>query len=88
MRHRLQRVVCCFAGHSPSLQVLGISTVVGNQTVEKVTNNALRMLRAAGLEHIGEGHQGSGLGGGGYIWVRRQPGTHLGPGDALQLPNV
>eukprot|EP00873_Tetraselmis_striata_P000181 jgi/Tetstr1/420445/TSEL_011558.t1 len=40
------------AGHSPSLQVLGISTVVGNQTVEKVTNNALRMLRAAGLEHI------------------------------------
>lgn len=42
------------AGHSPRTDLLGISTVAGNQTVEKVTNNALRVLQAAGLDSIGE----------------------------------
>ncbi|KAI3436772.1 hypothetical protein D9Q98_006184 [Chlorella vulgaris] len=40
------------AGHSPGLTLLGVSTVAGNQTVEKVTANALSVLAAAGLQHI------------------------------------
>jgi inosine-uridine nucleoside N-ribohydrolase len=40
------------AGHSPALHLLGVSTVAGNQTVEKVTDNALRVLAAAGLQHV------------------------------------
>lgn len=40
------------AGHNPKLQLIGISTVCGNQTVEKTTINALRMLSISGLEHI------------------------------------
>ena len=40
------------AGHSPALELLGVSTVAGNQTVEKVTDNALRVLAAAGLPHV------------------------------------
>ncbi|KAI7845743.1 hypothetical protein COHA_000659 [Chlorella ohadii] len=39
-------------GHSPALALLGVSTVAGNQTVEKVTDNALRVLAAAGLPHV------------------------------------
>jgi len=35
---------------SPELQLLGVSTVAGNQTVEKTTANALRV-----LEHLGRG---------------------------------
>lgn len=42
------------AGHNPRTELLGISTVAGNQTVEKVTNNALCVLQAAGLDSIGE----------------------------------
>jgi inosine-uridine nucleoside N-ribohydrolase len=37
------------AGH---LDVLGITTVGGNQTLEKVTNNTLKILECAGLTHI------------------------------------
>ena len=40
------------AGHSPALELLGVSTVAGNQTIEKVTDNALRVLAAAGLQHV------------------------------------
>ncbi len=40
-------------GFSRQLQLLGISTVVANQTVDKVTDNALRICEAAGLAHIG-----------------------------------
>ncbi|PRW32902.1 N-D-ribosylpurine ribohydrolase [Chlorella sorokiniana] len=40
------------AGHSPALDLLGVSTVAGNETVEKVTDNALRVLAAAGQPHI------------------------------------
>jgi inosine-uridine nucleoside N-ribohydrolase len=37
------------AGHSERLNLLGVSTVAGNQTLELVTENALRVLHAAGL---------------------------------------
>ena len=40
------------AGHSSKLRLLGISTVAGNQTVDKVTLNALGVVEAAGLQHI------------------------------------
>eukprot|EP00007_Cunea_sp_BSH-02190019_P008736 CAMPEP_0174231900 /NCGR_PEP_ID=MMETSP0417-20130205/2314_1 /TAXON_ID=242541 /ORGANISM="Mayorella sp, Strain BSH-02190019" /LENGTH=349 /DNA_ID=CAMNT_0015309863 /DNA_START=63 /DNA_END=1109 /DNA_ORIENTATION=+ len=40
------------AGHHPRLEVLGISTVFGNQSVEKTTLNALKVLQVGGLEHI------------------------------------
>ena len=39
-------------GHNSKLRLLGISTVAGNQTVEKVTVNALGVVDAAGLHHI------------------------------------
>lgn len=42
------------AGHNSKLRLLGISTVAGNQTVEKVTVNALGVVDAAGLQHISE----------------------------------
>ena len=41
------------AGHHSGLKLLGLSTVAGNQTVEKVTANALGVLSAAGLSSIG-----------------------------------
>ena len=40
------------AGYSPNLEVLGISTVAGNQTVLKTTQNALKILSVSGLSHI------------------------------------
>jgi len=40
------------AGHNPKLRLLGISTIMGNQTVEKTTDNALRVIELAGLRHI------------------------------------
>jgi inosine-uridine nucleoside N-ribohydrolase len=40
------------AGHHPSLRLLGISTVAGNQTVEKTTENALRVCEISGMEDI------------------------------------
>eukprot|EP00887_Chlorella_sp_A99_P001134 scaffold14.g1134.t1 len=40
------------AGHHPGLDLLGISTMSCNQTVEKTTENALRVLYAAGLSHV------------------------------------
>jgi hypothetical protein len=42
------------AGHNKRVQLIGISTVAGNQTVEKVTENALAVLAAAGLHSIGK----------------------------------
>lgn len=55
------------AGHHPKLELLGISvrvlvcagklttvqTVMGNQTVDKTTQNALKVTAVSGLEHIG-----------------------------------
>ncbi|GAM26742.1 hypothetical protein SAMD00019534_099170 [Acytostelium subglobosum LB1] len=40
------------AGHSQSLTLLGISTVAGNQTLEKTTINALKVCKISGLESI------------------------------------
>eukprot|EP00898_Chlorokybus_atmophyticus_P004238 jgi/Chlat1/4815/Chrsp31S04863 len=40
------------AGHNRALRLLGISTVHGNQSVEKTTVNAQKVLRMAGLDHI------------------------------------
>ncbi|CAL5224804.1 g7549 [Coccomyxa viridis] len=40
------------AGYDSRLRLLGVSTVAGNQTVEKVTLNALGLLTAAGLHSI------------------------------------
>ncbi|KAI8466212.1 MAG: putative tRNA synthetase [Monoraphidium minutum] len=41
------------AAYDPRLQLLGISTVAGNQSVEKVTRNALDILEFAGVEGVG-----------------------------------
>jgi inosine-uridine nucleoside N-ribohydrolase len=40
------------AGHNKNLNLLGISTIMGNQTVEKTTDNALKVLKLSGLDHI------------------------------------
>jgi inosine-uridine nucleoside N-ribohydrolase len=37
---------------SPELELLGVSTVHGNQTLEKTTANALRVLEFAGFGHV------------------------------------
>lgn len=39
-------------GHNSRLRLLGISTVAGNQTVDKVTINALGVTDAAGLQRV------------------------------------
>lgn len=40
------------AGHNENIHLLGISTVCGNQTVEKTTLNALRTLELAGIPNV------------------------------------
>lgn len=40
------------AATSPSLKLLGISSVAGNQEVSKTTANAARVLQAAGVENV------------------------------------
>lgn len=40
------------AAHSPELHLLGVSTVHGNQKVEKVTHNALKVLHLCGRSDI------------------------------------
>ena len=40
------------AGHSKKINLLGISTVAGNQTVERTTLNALRISSISGMEDI------------------------------------
>ena len=40
------------AAFTPSIQLLGISTVYGNQTVEKTTENALKTLAISGIKDI------------------------------------
>src|SRR5207237_5940237 len=37
---------------SPEVELLGVTTVAGNQTVEKTTANAIRVLELAGREDI------------------------------------
>uniref|UniRef100_A0A7R9YS21 Inosine/uridine-preferring nucleoside hydrolase domain-containing protein n=1 Tax=Chlamydomonas euryale TaxID=1486919 RepID=A0A7R9YS21_9CHLO len=45
-------IAIILAGHSPNVELLGISTVAGNQTVTKCTRNALDVLSAASLTGI------------------------------------
>eukprot|EP00201_Polytomella_parva_P020581 CAMPEP_0175044782 /NCGR_PEP_ID=MMETSP0052_2-20121109/4021_1 /TAXON_ID=51329 ORGANISM="Polytomella parva, Strain SAG 63-3" /NCGR_SAMPLE_ID=MMETSP0052_2 /ASSEMBLY_ACC=CAM_ASM_000194 /LENGTH=300 /DNA_ID=CAMNT_0016308165 /DNA_START=103 /DNA_END=1002 /DNA_ORIENTATION=- len=40
------------AGYNPSLKLLGVSTIGGNQMLSKVTQNALDVLDSIGLSHI------------------------------------
>ena len=40
------------AGHNEKIKLIGISTVCGNQTVEKTTLNALKTCHISGLNHI------------------------------------
>ena len=40
------------AGHSKAINLLGISTVAGNQTVERTTTNALRVTAISGMEDV------------------------------------
>ena len=42
-------VALLLAAGNPSVEVLAITTVAGNQTLEKVTRNALRIAKLAGL---------------------------------------
>src|SRR5207244_5252973 len=37
---------------SPEVELIGVTTVAGNQTVDKTTNNALRVLELAGRADI------------------------------------
>lgn len=41
------------AGYDPHIELLGVSCVAGNQTCDKTTENAVKVLAAAGLAHIG-----------------------------------
>jgi inosine-uridine nucleoside N-ribohydrolase len=41
------------AGHNQLVNLIGVSTIAGNQTTAKVTQNALDILYAAGLSCIG-----------------------------------
>eukprot|EP01111_Echinosteliopsis_oligospora_P009903 TRINITY_DN2994_c0_g1_i3.p1 TRINITY_DN2994_c0_g1~~TRINITY_DN2994_c0_g1_i3.p1 ORF type:complete len:299 (-),score=77.98 TRINITY_DN2994_c0_g1_i3:160-1056(-) len=40
------------AGYSNKIKLLGISTALGNQSIEKTTQNALKVLSISGLDHI------------------------------------
>ena len=40
------------AAGSPAVKIIALTTVAGNQTIEKVTSNALRIARLAGLSDI------------------------------------
>jgi len=40
------------SGHNSALHLLGVSTVAGNQSVEKTTTNAITVLAISGLEHV------------------------------------
>lgn len=40
------------AGHNESINLIGISTIFGNNTVEMTTKNTLQILEASGLQHV------------------------------------
>jgi len=40
------------AGHNEHIKLLGVSTAAGNQTIDKTTRNALKVLSVCGLDHI------------------------------------
>lgn len=45
-------VALLLAAGNPNVEVLGITTIAGNQTLEKVTKNALRIAKLAHLDHV------------------------------------
>ena len=45
-------VALLLAGGSPDIEILGITTVAGNQSLEKVTKNALRIATLIGLDQV------------------------------------
>jgi uridine nucleosidase len=45
-------IAIILASYDPHIELLGISTVCGNQTVEKITLNVLKTLELAGIEGI------------------------------------
>lgn len=47
------------AAYSPRINLIGISTVAGNQTIEKTTDNALTVMNIVGL--ISKPSQGDGV---------------------------
>jgi purine nucleosidase len=51
----------------PRLRLLGVTTVAGNQTLEKTTHNALKVLALAGVTGIPV------AGGGARTWTCRSP---------------
>ena len=42
------------AAHAPGVKLLGVSTTCGNQTLDKTTDNALRVLHLIGRDDVGE----------------------------------
>lgn len=63
MEERIPVIIDCDPGHddaiailwavsSPKLEVRAVTTVAGNQSIEKVTDNAVRILTLAGAENI------------------------------------
>ncbi|PRP75706.1 hypothetical protein PROFUN_15620 [Planoprotostelium fungivorum] len=50
----------CDPGQNERLNLLGVSTVAGNQTIDKTTRNALQILELSGLQHIVEVYKGQG----------------------------
>lgn len=63
MEKRIPVIIDCDPGHddamailwalaAPELEVLAVTTVAGNQTIEKVTNNAIKVLTKAGRSDI------------------------------------
>lgn len=42
------------AAHTPGVTLLGVSTTCGNQTLDKTTDNALRVLHLIGRNDVGE----------------------------------
>ena len=45
-------IAILLAAASPALELLAITTVAGNQSLEKVTLNARRICSVAGIDHI------------------------------------
>lgn len=45
-------IALLLAHGSPQIELLGVTTVAGNQTIEKVTRNALAVARVAGIENV------------------------------------
>ena len=65
MMRRMPLIIDCDPGHddamalmlavaSPELELTAVTTVAGNQTIEKVTANAIRVLEFAGRATIGD----------------------------------